>query len=109
MQINLNKRCPAGGSKSYTINKTYSTSISGSTSYDKSSIKAVLGFSVSYSKSFTETQSFNLVKNKKYKLMIRPNYLTKKVRYSVYSMGNGGKQTFVGYKYTTVKKTIGIC
>lgn len=39
--------------------------------------------------------------------MVRPNYIVKEVRYSVYSMGNGRKQTFVGYKYTTVKKPIG--
>lgn len=98
---------PEGGSRSYTITKSYSVSISGDRSYDPVSLALKVGFNLGYSKSFTETQTFNLGKNKKYKLMVRPNYIVKEVRYSVYSMGNGGKQTFVGYKYTTVKKPIG--
>lgn len=98
---------PEGGSKSFTVTESFSTTLSGSTDYDLASLVGTVGFSITYSKSFTETQSFTLKKNTKYRLMIRPNYLTQRVRYSVYNMGNGGKQTFKEYKYTTVKKPIG--
>lgn len=98
---------PHGGSKSYTETKKYSATISGDKSFDLLSLINKVGFSITYEKSFSETQSFKLKKNKKYKLMIRPNYKAYKVRYGIYSMGNGGSQKFIKYQYTTIKKPVG--
>lgn len=99
---------PAGGSKTYTESETYTASYSSSIGANLGAISSLVGYGASYSKSFTESQAFNLEKNKKYKLISRPTYEVKRVRYSVYNMQNGGKQTFKEYKYVTTKKPIGM-
>ncbi|MFP7210847.1 hypothetical protein [Bacillus sp. WP8] len=98
---------PSGGSKSFTVTQSFSVNISGDTGFDVASLASKVGFNLGFSKSFSETQLFKLKKKTKYKLIVRPNYLVQKVRFSVYSMGIGGSQKFVQYKYTTVKKPIG--
>lgn len=99
---------PSGGTKSYTESESYTSTISGSTGFDAGAIKSLVGYSSSYSKTFSETQSFNLKANTKYKLFKRPMYIKKTIRYSVYDMQNGGKQTFKEYRYVTAKKAEGI-
>lgn len=99
---------PEGSRKTYTESETYTSSISGSTGFDAGAIKSLIGYSSSYSKTFSESQTFNLNKNTTYKLYKRPMYIVYTVRHSVYNMQNGGKQTFKEYRYNTAKKAEGM-